>query len=63
MPTISVLMPAYNEEKNLEKAVKETMRELKGLDYEIIIINDGSKDNTLEVAKRLCESFRDVKLV
>ncbi|ALV63855.1 Glycosyltransferase [Thermococcus sp. 2319x1] len=63
MPTISVLMPAYNEEKNLEKAVRETMKELKGLDYEIIIINDGSKDNTLQVAKELCESFRDVRLV
>ncbi|NJE06984.1 glycosyltransferase family 2 protein [Thermococcus sp. M39] len=63
MPTISVLMPAYNEGKNLEKAVRETMKELKGLDYEIIIINDGSRDNTLQVAKELCESFRDVRLV
>lgn len=46
MPKISILMPAYNEGENLRKAVIETMKELKGLDYEIIIINDGSRDNT-----------------
>ncbi|KUJ99665.1 MAG: Dolichol-phosphate mannosyltransferase [Thermococcales archaeon 44_46] len=61
MPEISVLMPAYNEGKNLEKAVKETMKELKGLDYEIVLINDGSEDNTLEVAKKLRESFKEVR--
>lgn len=63
MPYVSVIMPAYNEGATLEKAVKETMKELKGLDYEIIIVNDGSKDNTLQVAKEVCESFRNVKLV
>ena len=63
MPTISVLMPAYNEERTLEKAVIETMRELRGLDYEIIIINDGSTDNTLKIAKELCELSKNVKLV
>jgi len=63
MPKISVLMPAYNEGENLREAVIETMKELKGLDHEIIIINDGSKDNTLEVAKELSESFRNVRVV
>lgn len=63
MPKISILMPAYNEGKNLREAVIETMKELKGLDHEIIIINDGSRDNTPEVAKELCESFRNVRLV
>jgi len=63
MVLISVLMPAYNEGKGLENAVKTTMKELKGLDYEIIIINDGSKDNTREIAKMLCESYKNVKLV
>ncbi len=63
MPTISVLMPAYNEERTLEKAVKETMKELRGLDYEIIIINDGSTDNTLKIAKELCESSKNVKVI
>jgi glycosyltransferase involved in cell wall biosynthesis len=56
-------MPAYNEGENLREAVIETMKELKGLDHEIIIINDGSKDNTLEVAKELSESFRNVRVV
>ena len=63
MPEISVLMPAYNEGKTLEEAVKRTMKELGRLDYEIIIINDGSQDNTEEVAKILCEQYPNVHLV
>ncbi|AIU69539.1 dolichol-phosphate mannosyltransferase [Thermococcus eurythermalis] len=63
MALISVLMPAYNEGKGLENAVKTTMKELKGLDYEIIMINDGSNDDTEEVAKMLCDSYKEVKLV
>lgn len=53
-PTVSFLVPAYNEEKNLENTVNCLLK----VDYpkskkEIIIINDGSKDNTLKVARRL----------
>ncbi|NJE03856.1 glycosyltransferase family 2 protein [Thermococcus sp. MV11] len=62
MSLVSVLMPAYNEGKTLENAVKITMKELRGLDYEIVIINDGSTDNTEEVARMLCESYKNIKL-
>ncbi len=52
---IFILLPAYNEEAGLEmlvsrlKATIETMR----TGYELIVINDGSTDNTLEIAHRL----------
>jgi cellulose synthase/poly-beta-1,6-N-acetylglucosamine synthase-like glycosyltransferase len=50
-PPIALLAPAYNEEQTIENST----RSLLGLDYpefEVIVINDGSKDATLEVLKR-----------
>lgn len=45
---ISILIPAYNEEKTILKCINSLL-ELDYPEYEIIIINDGSKDKTLEV--------------
>jgi cellulose synthase/poly-beta-1,6-N-acetylglucosamine synthase-like glycosyltransferase len=50
-PAISILVPAYNEEAGISASVR-SMLQLAYSDFEIIIINDGSKDKTLEVLKR-----------
>ena len=50
-PTISVLIPAYNEEKVIANTI-EALIETKYPKKEIIFIDDGSKDNTLEIASR-----------
>jgi len=62
---MSVLMPAYNEEENLESAVYETLNVMKSLnvDFEVIIINDGSTDNTEDVARTLCDIYENVHLI
>ena len=44
----SVILPAYNEEKNIGNVIKKIPDE-----YEIIVVDDGSKDDTLDVAKKL----------
>lgn len=49
---ISVLIPAYNEEEclhELYKRVSSVLSKLENYDYEILIVNDGSKDKTLEI--------------
>lgn len=48
LPSISVIAPAYNEEKTIIESVNSLLN-LKYPDYELIIVNDGSKDNTLGV--------------
>ena len=48
MPLVSVLMPVYNGEKFLKEATKSVLHQSFG-DFEFIIINDGSKDNTEEI--------------
>ncbi len=62
--SISFLVPAYNE----EKTIKETIDALVNLDYpknkkEIIIINDGSKDKTLDIARELEKKYSFVKIL
>jgi len=63
-PSITFLVPAYNEEDTLEG----TIRSLIKVEYpkdkkKIIIINDGSKDKTLEIAKKLEEEFEEVSVL
>ncbi|MEJ5328317.1 MAG: glycosyltransferase family 2 protein [Candidatus Bathyarchaeia archaeon] len=51
---LSVIIPAYNEEKSIGNVVEETMQVLETLKmpYEILVVDDGSKDRTREVASR-----------
>ena len=54
MVSISVVIPAKNEEGNISLLVDEIHAALEGrFVYEIIYINDGSKDRTLEIIQRL----------
>jgi len=54
LPTISILAPAYNEEANVVENVRSLLT-LNYPSYEIVIINDGSKDETLQ---RLIDTFK-----
>lgn len=48
-----IQIPCYNEAETLEVALNDLPQELEGIDeIEYLIINDGSQDNTVEVAKR-----------
>lgn len=55
VPRLSFFFPAHNEEANLEGLVEEALAVLPGLaaTFEIIVVNDGSRDRTGEVADRL----------
>ncbi len=50
-PPISLLVPAYNEEATIASSLR-SMLQLNYPDYEIVVVNDGSRDNTLQVLKR-----------
>jgi glycosyltransferase involved in cell wall biosynthesis len=58
---ISILIPAFNEEENIISTLKETVNVLENLkrDYEIIIIDDGSKDNTYNKVKSNIDTFNE----
>ncbi len=50
-PPVSILVPAYNEEATIAASIR-SMLQLSYAEFEIVVINDGSKDDTLEVLKR-----------
>ena len=47
MSNVSVVVPLYNEEENVSVLQRELTEALGGLDYEIIFVDDGSRDETV----------------
>lgn len=65
LSSLSVVIPAYNEERGLKRLVEtilEVMPDL-ALSYELIIVNDGSTDSTGEVAEELAASNEEVRVI
>ncbi len=51
-PAVSVVVPLYNEEENIPILQSELTAALQGLDYEIVFVDDGSKDATVARIER-----------
>ncbi len=61
-PMISILVPCYNEEETIE----ETVQNLSGLSYpkkEILLINDGSTDQTSVIMERISKQYTNVRVI
>lgn len=62
--SVSIIIPAHNEEKNIKKAVVSVLMALKGIaDYEVIVINDGSTDKTGKIINYLSKKNRHIKVI
>lgn len=63
--SLSVFMPCYNEAANVERVAKEAVEILDklGCDYELILVNDGSKDETGKIADKIAAEKPRVKVV
>ena len=62
---LSVIIPAYNESKRIGKTLRNIQEYLSKQDYdhEIIVVNDGSKDNTAEVVESLRPNVKGLRLI
>ena len=67
MEKISIIVPCYNEEKAIPLFYKELQKNLKDfpktVSFEILFVNDGSKDNTLKTVKDLAKKDDQVKYI
>ncbi|MFQ5463594.1 MAG: glycosyltransferase family 2 protein [Phycisphaerae bacterium] len=63
--SLSVFFPCYNEEANVEKTTRAAVRAASRIsdDFEVIIVNDGSQDQTETIANRLAEEIEQVRAV
>ena len=63
---ISIIVPCYNEEESLPifyKEIDKISKEMKSVDFEFLFINDGSKDKTLEILRKLAKKDKRVRYV
>lgn len=66
MKKVSIIIPCYNEEEALPvyfNAVDPVIKDLTDYDFEFVLVNDGSKDNTLLVMEKLFQERDDVTIV
>ncbi len=62
---LSVFFPFWNEERNIKKVVEDAIPVVREIadKWEILMIDDGSSDNTYEEAKKLTRKYRNVRLI
>ena len=66
MKKISVVIPAHNEEGNISliyERIKEVFSKLENYRFEIIFVNDGSRDNTQNVIEELAQNNEEIKYI
>ena len=66
MKKISVVIPMYYEEEVAQECynrMSTVLKGIKGYEYEIIFINDGSKDKTLEILEEIAAKDKNVKVL
>ena len=60
--TISVIIPVYNTAKYLKKCIESVLNQTYK-DFEIILVNDASTDNSLEICEHYVSKFSNIKLI
>ena len=62
MYKLSLVMPAYNEQNTLREIIEKIQESLVGIDFEIVIVNDGSKDKTQHIAEELAAVYKNIRV-
>ena len=65
-PDISIIVPMYNEHEVIDiffTEIRRVMDKIPEYSYEVICVNDGSRDNTLDILKKYAEQDKRIKII
>lgn len=62
MPKVSIIVPIYNKEHYLEKSINSLLDQTL-IDFEVILVNDGSVDNSLDICKKFASQDKRIKVI
>jgi len=59
---LSIVIPVYNEKNTIERIV-DLVLGVEGIDKEIVVVDDGSTDGTVDILKKIGEKYQNIKIV
>ena len=64
-PSITIAIPAYNEEENIKFVLSDTLKKLPNYfkDYEVVLVDDGSTDKTGEIADKIASKNPELRVI
>ncbi|MFZ8800754.1 MAG: glycosyltransferase [Candidatus Nanopusillus sp.] len=60
---VSIIIPTLNEKENINELVERIKKSLNDIKYEIIFVDDGSKDGTIKEIEKLKKKYKNIKLI
>lgn len=62
MLDLSIIVPVYNVEKYLDSCI-DSIEKIRNINFEIVLVNDGSTDKSLNIAENLVKKYKNIKLI
>lgn len=59
---LSIIIPVYNSEKEITKCLESILKNNTSFEYEIILVNDGSTDNSLNILEKFSSNYENIKV-
>ena len=61
--TLSIFVPCLNEESNIKNTLNNIKEAIINISYEILIVDDGSKDNTIKIVEKFANDNSNLKIM
>ena len=62
-PAVSIIVPVYNVEQYIGRCLNSLVNQTCSCSYEIVVVNDGTRDNSMDIVKTLVKEDSRIKIV